>query len=310
MTVDDLMPIVVAGPTASGKSALAVALAVALDGVVINADSMQVYRELRVLTARPTPADEDAAPHRLYGVLPVTERCSAGRWRVLALAEIAAAQAARRRPILVGGTGLYLRALLDGIAPIPEIPAAVRQEVRALHDRLGGEGFHAALAARDPHLAARLAPGDTQRVLRAYEVIEATGTPLSTHQSMPPTEPGIEAITVVMSPPRATLFSAVDRRCVAMFEAGALDEVDALMRLDLDPTLPAAKAVGVPVLTRHLTGELSRAEALRLFQQSTRQYAKRQGTWFRHQLAAAMRIDAQFSESLMPEIFRFIREVR
>ena len=310
MTSDVLTPIVVAGSTASGKSALAVALAAAFDGVVINADSMQVYRELRILTARPSAAEEDAVPHRLYGVLSATERCSAGRWRALAQGEITAAQAVGRRPILVGGTGLYLKALLEGIAPIPEVPEAVRHRVHDLHRELGAAGFHAALAARDPHSAARLAPGDTQRLLRAYEVLEATGRPLSVHQAVAPTQPGIKAITLVLSPPRNALAGAIDRRCAAMLEAGALAEVAALMRLGLDPTLPAAKAVGVPVLIRHLFGELTRAEALRLFQQATRQYAKRQGTWFRHQLAASKHIDAQYSESLLPEIFRFIREVR
>jgi len=310
MCSDIQTPIVVAGPTASGKSALAVALALAFDGIVINADSMQVYRELRVLTARPSAAEEAAAPHRLYGVLSATERCSAGRWRALAQDEITAAQAVGRRPILVGGTGLYLKALLEGIAPIPEVPEAVRHRVRELRHELGPAVFHAALAARDPLSAARLAPGDTQRLLRAYEVFEATGQPLSVHQAAPPTQPGIAAITLVLSPPRDVLASAVDRRCAAMLEAGALAEVGALMRLGLDATLPVAKAVGVPMLIRHLSGELTRAEALRLFQQATRQYAKRQGTWFRHQLAASKLIDAQFSESLLPKIFRFIREVR
>ncbi len=303
------MPIVVAGPTASGKSALAMALARDLDGVVINADSMQVYRELRILTARPTDADEATISHRLYGVLSAAEPCSAGRWRKLALDEIAAARAAGRRAILVGGTGLYLKALLDGIAPIPAIPDAVRRQVRALHGELGGAGFHAALAMRDPAGAARLAPGDTQRMIRAYEVIEATGHSLSVHQASP-VEPGIDALSIVLSPPRGTLVMAVDQRCAAMLDGGALDEVAALLRLGLDPALPAVKAVGVPVLARHLAGEIGRDEALRLFQQATRQYAKRQVTWFRHQLAAAITIGAQFSESLLPEILRFIRERR
>ena len=306
----DQTPIVIAGPTASGKSALAVALAHALDGVVINADSMQVYRELRILTARPSVAEEAAVPHRLYGVLSVAERCSAGRWRVMALDAIAAAQTARRRPILVGGTGLYLKTLLHGIAPIPDVPDAVRRRVRTLHEELGSAGFHAALASRDPQSAARLALGDTQRLLRAYEVVEATGQPLAAHLAVPPTQPGIAAITLVLSPPRAELVRAVDRRCAAMLDNGALDEVAALMRLGLDPTLPAVKAVGVPGLARHLAGEITRAEALRLFQQATRQYAKRQVTWFRHQLIGARKLDAQFSESLLPEIFRFIRDRR
>src|SRR5690349_16907889 len=175
--------LVVAGPTASGKSALAVAIAEAFGGTVINADSMQIYRELPVLTAQPVAADRARAPHVLYGVLPAAERGTAGRWREMALREIAAARDAGRLPIVTGGTGLYLKALMEGLAPVPDVPAAVRNETAALHATLGPERFHAALAERDPELAARLAPGDTQRVRRAYEVVAATGRSLASFQA-------------------------------------------------------------------------------------------------------------------------------
>ena len=301
--------LVLAGPTASGKSALALALARELDGVVINADSMQVYRELRVLTARPSAAEEVLAPHRLYGVLPAAERCSAGRWRALAIDEIAAARAAGKRPILVGGTGLYLRALIDGLAPIPPVPPAIRAAARARRDAIGPEAFHAELARRDPAAAARLAPGDTQRVLRAWEVVEATGRTLAsfTRDAGAPQDPG-DARVVLLLPPPAVLDAAIAARCARMLDAGALDEVRPLLALDLDPLLPAMKAVGVRELGAWLRGAATREAALERFRIATRQYAKRQRTWFRHQLRADRVLSEQFSESLLPEIFRFVRE--
>src|SRR5262245_541243 len=298
--------LVIAGPTASGKSALALALARELGGVVINADSMQVYRELCVLTARPTPADEAAAPHRLYGVLPAAERCSAGRWRSLALAEIDAARAAGRRPILVGGTGLYLRALAEGLAAVPPVPAEIRDAARARREAIGAAAFHAELARRDPASGARLAPGDTQRVLRAWEVVEATGRPLASFAAARPDDVGALR-TILVMPPQPALDEAIARRCAAMLDAGALDEVRALLALELDPLLPAMKAVGVRELAALARGETDRPRAIETFRIATRQYAKRQRTWFRHQLRPDFLLDAQFSESLLPEIFRFVR---
>ena len=273
--------IVVAGPTASGKSALALALAERFRGVVINADAMQVYRELRVLTARPGPADEARAPHRLYGVLALAEACSAARWRALAVAEIAAARAAGRLPIVTGGTGLYLDVLLRGIAPVPPIPAEVMAAAARRRARLGAAAFHAALVARDPE-AARLAPGDSQRTLRAWAVIEATGVPLGVWQRRAPAEPGEPARVFLLAPPRHLLYARCDARFVCMVEAGALAEVAALG--DLDPALPGMKAVGVGALRRHLAGEITLAEAVAAAQKATRRYAKRQLTWFRHRL--------------------------
>jgi tRNA dimethylallyltransferase len=299
--------IVVAGPTASGKSALALAIAEAFGGTVINADSMQVYRELPVLTAQPSAADRVLAPHVLYGVLPAAERCTAGRWRELALSEIAAARAKGRLPVVTGGTGLYLKALTEGLAPIPDVPPQVRADVAALHERLGAAGFHAALAERDPVMAARLAPGDTQRVRRAYEVVAATGRSLASYQADTAAEDST-FVKLLLMPPRELLNAACDARCHAMIASGVLEEVRALLAQDLPPDLPAMKALGVRDLARHVRGELGLDEAVALFQRGTRQYAKRQYTWFRHQLPDAQVWDAQFSESLKVEIFSFIRK--
>jgi tRNA dimethylallyltransferase len=298
--------IVIAGPTASGKSAAALAVAEAFSGTVINADSMQVYRELPVLTAQPSPAETGRAPHRLYGVLPAAERCTAGRWREMALAEIEAAHGAGRLPIVVGGTGLYLKALMEGLAAVPPVPPEIRAETAARHESLGTAAFHAELARLDPAMAARLAPGDTQRVRRAYEVVIATGRSIAAfHQDMEPAP--YRFVPLLLMPPRDILYQACDRRCQAMVDAGALDEARALIAQGLDPALPAMKAVGVRELARHLSGELEFAAALDLFQRATRQYAKRQYTWFRYQLRAAQGWDAQYSESIGPEIFSFIR---
>jgi tRNA dimethylallyltransferase len=311
--------LLIGGPTASGKSGLALALARRLDGTVINADSMQLYAELRVLTARPGPAEEAEAPHRLYGVVPAAEAMSAARWRALALAEIAAAHAAGRLPILVGGTGLYFAALTRGLADIPPVEAAVRQAARERHARLGGPAFHAELAARDPDSGARLQPGDTQRLLRAWEVLEATGRPLSHWQGAgrigPP--PELAFLSLVVDPPRPLLYAACDCRFAQMLRQGALDEVRALAALGLDAGLPAMKALGVPELRDHLSGRLGLAEATERVQQMTRNYAKRQVTWFRHQMPEAPRFDpfagggediAQLSERLAGEICTIIRK--
>lgn len=307
--------LVIGGPTASGKSALALELAERLDGVVINADSMQVYRELPVLTAQPDAAARARAPHRLYGVLPGDAPCSAGRWREMALAEIDAALAAGRRPVVVGGTGLYLSALTQGIADIPPVPEAARAEATALYDRLGGTAFRDALAAHDPATAARLPPGDRQRLIRAWEVAAATGRPLSDWQAGPEAAPPPHLVfdVVLVLPPRAALYAACDARFTAMMEAGAPDEVRALAARRLDPGLPVMKALGVPELLRHLAGALPRDEAIRLARQATRRYAKRQYTWFRHRGGmprARVRSHtavAQYSESLASEIFNKVQ---
>jgi tRNA dimethylallyltransferase len=301
--------LILAGPTASGKSGLALALAERLNGAVINADSMQVYRELAILTARPGPPALARAPHRLYGVLAAAEACSAGRWRGLAEREIAAAHGAGLLPIVTGGTGLYISALVGGLSPIPEVPAEIRAAARALSRRIGGEAFHAALAERDPETAARLRPSDRQRLLRAWEVLAATGQPLARWQAEakegPPAEWRFAAI--LLEPPRAALYRACEARFDAMLAAGALAEVEALLALGLDPALPAMRAVGVAELARHLRGELSLAAAAALAKQATRRLAKRQVTWLRHHPPASILLAAQDSESAKGEIFNFIR---
>lgn len=300
--------VIIAGPTASGKSALALDAAEEFAGTVINADSMQVYRELRVLTARPTDGDEARVPHRLFGALPVTEACSAGRWLGMARAEIEAARGAGRLPILVGGTGLYLKALTDGLAPVPGIPQGIRSEARRLHARLGGEAFRAELAKVDAEAARRLESGDSQRLIRAFEVVRATGRPLADWQRQGAGGAATDArfATIVLAPPRDALYAAIDARLDTMIEEGALDEVAELDRLGLDAGLPAAKAVGVTELRRHLRGEITLDEALESAKRASRNYAKRQLTWLRHQMPGAHVVPAQYSESFRPEIFSFI----
>ncbi len=284
----DVPVVVIGGPTASGKSGLALAIAERFDGVVINGDAIQVYRDLRILTARPGEAEERRAPHRLYGFLDATEYCSAGRWQALALEEIAAATAAGKRAIVVGGTGLYLRALIEGIAPIPDIPTDIRAAARARYADIGGAAFHAALAQRDPVMAARLEPADGQRLMRAWEVLEATGRSLAEWQDEPVRAPNLQFTMIVLTPPREEIYAACDARLEAMIAEGVLDEVAALMkraeREHLDPSLPVLKAVGYPELADHLAGRSTREVALAAAQQQTRRYAKRQITWFRHQL--------------------------
>ena len=296
--------IVVAGPTASGKSALALAIARAFDGVVINADSMQVYRELRILTARPGPAELALAPHRLYGVLPAAERCSAGRWR--RMAEAAAMEVADRLLVFTGGTGLYLRALTEGLSDIPPISEEVAEAGAAKLSALGPGGLHAELAALDPVMAERLAPSDSQRIFRAWTVRHSTGRSLADWQAIPPRD-AWPCLTLILLPPRNALYSACDARFARMVEQGALEEVRALLDLGLDPALPAMRAVGVRELAAVLEGNATLETAVAAAQQATRRYAKRQMTWIRHQMPASRIIEAQFSERILPEIFNIIR---
>ncbi len=307
----------VGGPTASGKSALALDLAEALDGVVINADSMQVYRDLAVVTARPDAEDLARVPHRLYGTIDGAERCSAARWREMAIAEIDAAHGDGRLPVVAGGTGLYLRALTEGFSDIPDVPDAVRSATMARHAELGGAAFHAALAERDPVMAARLSPGDSQRLVRAWEVLEATGRSLADWQAAPVAgpPPGYRFLTIILVPPRDALYAACDRRFAAMMEADAVAEVRALLARGLDPALPVMKVLGVPEIARFLAGEVDRDTAIAQAQQATRRYAKRQMTWFRNQILARSpenthALDAQYSKSLWPEILSIVRDWR
>jgi tRNA dimethylallyltransferase len=284
---------IVAGPTASGKSALALRLAEAVGGMIVNADSMQLYRDLRILTARPTPEDEARVPHRLYGVLDAEDPASAGRWLELAGSAIGEARAARRPAIVVGGTGLYLHALLHGIAPVPEIPAAVQSDTRARFAALGAPAFHAELARRDPAAAARLRPSDRQRLIRAYEVVVGTGRSLAAWQAAPPVRVALPTprIGVALTPPRAALYQRIGPRLHEMLERGALAELEALRRRRLDPELPLMKAVAVPALLAHLEGRVDLATALDRAIVQTRRYAKRQLTWLRHQLPELRRLE-------------------
>ncbi|MBW8269713.1 tRNA (adenosine(37)-N6)-dimethylallyltransferase MiaA [Caldovatus aquaticus] len=310
--------LLIAGPTASGKSALALLLAERLRGVVINADSMQLYRELRVLTARPTPEEEARVPHRLYGVRPAAEPASVALWRGAALAEMAAARAAGRLPILCGGTGLFFHALAAGLAEIPPIPPAARAEARRLLAELGPAGLHARLVAADPETAARLRPSDSQRLTRAWEVWRGTGRGLAAWQREGRTTGPApwRFAALLLDPPRPALRAAIAARWQAMLAAGALAEVRALLALGLDPALPAMRAHGVPELAAHLAGRITLEEAGRRAVLAIGQYTKRQATWFRHHPLAAPpathTIHArfanleQFPEREWAEILRFI----
>ena len=303
--------VIIAGPTASGKSAMAIDVAVTFSGVIINADSMQVYRELDIVSARPAQCDLDQAPHHLYGILAADDPCSVGRWLDLAVAEIKAAWLQDKLPLVVGGTGMYIKALLEGLAPIPGVPPETREQATALHAKLGGEAFLIELAKYDAAAAARLPAGDTQRLIRAYEVALATGRPLSDwqkdHPSQPPL-PGAAIAVVTLIPDRDVLYDGVNRRFDWMMENGALDEVRRLDELGLDPALPAMKAVGVPELRRIVTAGDDVEIAVEDAKRATRQFAKRQMTWLRNQLQADLTISAQYSESFKGKIFSFIRQ--
>ena len=312
-----LQPVlVVAGPTASGKSALAARLAHELGGIVINADSMQVYRDLPILTAQPSAAEMEAVPHRLYGFLALDDACTADRWAALARAEIDAAHQAGKLPVLCGGTGLYLRGLIQGFSPIPDIPADVRAEARALLKQIGSAALRERLAEHDPEIAARLHPNDPQRIARAWEVWLATGRPLSDWQKLPPAPPAdLRFLTFVILPEREALYRACDARFLAMLERGALDEVKRVLALYPPERRRegGAKALGFAELTQCVDHPERLDEAVSAAQQATRNYAKRQVTWFRHQMANGNFMspdlgDMQFSESSHAEMRQKIRD--
>ncbi|MGY3343075.1 MULTISPECIES: tRNA (adenosine(37)-N6)-dimethylallyltransferase MiaA [unclassified Bradyrhizobium] len=278
--------VLIAGPTASGKSALALELALNVGGVVINADSMQVYRDLRIITARPTEDEQARVPHCLYGHVDAAVNFSAGAWVADAATVLERARAEGRLPIFVGGTGLYFKALTAGLSVVPPIPGEVRENVRARLERNGVEALHAELARRDPPAAERLNLRDRARIARALEVVEATGRSLLDwhHEGQPPLLPKDSFRAVFLAPERDELYARIDARFGAMLGAGALEEVEQLGARGLDPLLPAMKAHGVPALIRYLRGELGLEEAAAMGRADTRHYAKRQFTWFRHQL--------------------------
>ncbi|HUB84272.1 MAG TPA: tRNA (adenosine(37)-N6)-dimethylallyltransferase MiaA [Rhizomicrobium sp.] len=277
--------VLIAGPTASGKSALAAAIAEQIDGVIVNTDSMQVYRETRILTARPTDENMAQAPHLLYGHVSVAEAYSAGRYQAEAAHALRTARESGRVPIFTGGTGMYFGVLTDGIANIPEIPAGIREAAEALREDIGPAAFHQALAKRDPESAARLNQGDTQRTLRAYEVFEATGRPLSAWQKEmgDPLLGGLALARFVISPPRDVLHDRINARFDAMLAWGAMEEVAALEGVKLSPT--AQKIIGLRELRAVAEGAMTLDEAAVKAKAATRQYAKRQVTWFRGRMA-------------------------
>ncbi len=278
--------VLIAGPTASGKSALALRLAEKLGGVIINANSMQVYRDLRVITARPAPAEEARVPHQLYGHVDAAENYSVGRWCRDVAGALAEAERQSRVPILVGGTGLYFKALTIGLAAIPPIPSDIRAHVRR---QLQGDGvapLYDELASLDPATAQRLMPNDRSRICRALEVVLATGRSLSDwhREGVPPLVDPAGAAKIFLTCERKELVARIDTRFAAMLEAGALDEVRAIEARKLDPSLPAMKAHGVPWLIRHVNGEIGLDAAAEGAMIDTRRYGKRQNTWFRNQI--------------------------
>jgi len=273
--------VLICGPTASGKSALALELAREFGGVVINADSMQVYAELRIITNRPTPADEATAPHRLYGFRPAREPYSAALWLADVRAALVEAKGRGRPPIIVGGTGLYFKALTEGLSDIPDIPEEIRARYRLLAQTEPPQSLHAELLRRDPLTAARLRPTDPQRIVRALEVLEATGRPLADWQAtkQPPLLPLAQAFPLVMSVDRAELYRRCDARFEAMIAEGAIEEARAIAGLGFDPSLPAMRAVGLPPLLAYARGEIAFEEAAVRAKTNTRNYAKRQISW-------------------------------
>jgi len=295
---------IIAGPTASGKSAMAIDIARKLNGVIINADSMQIYHDLSVLTARPSEADMQAVPHRLYGVMDGAENCSVGKWLALAHDEVGRAWQDGQMPILVGGTGMYLQAALEGISPIPDIPQEVRKAVIAQHQKIGADAFHAMLASLDAEIAERLFPTDTQRVLRAMEVVTHTGIPLSEWQKKPRVSMiEAEALSILHLPPRQEIYQRIEARFDRMIEAGALDEVACLRDRQLDPDLPVMKALGVKILLDNLAGLIDEEEAIERVKRDTRRYAKRQMTWLRNNFISKIDNNKLYSESLSEKIF-------
>ena len=291
----------IAGPTASGKSALALKLAELSGGVIINADASQLYADLRVLTARPSPEEEQRVPHRLFGMVDGAAPCSAAEWAEMAKHEIAAAHTQGRLPILVGGTGLYLRTLLDGIAPVPPIDPDIRAGIRALPV----DASYAALSEADPGSAARLKPRDSQRIARALEVVQSTGHPIGDWQKR--TEGGIgndvRVVPLLLLPPRPWLYARADARFAAMIEGGAIEEVDALVARGLDSALPVMRAIGVREIAAWRAGTLDRAAMLAAAATATRRYAKRQFTWFAHQPPTAWpRVSEELDNAMIGEL--------
>lgn len=302
--------IVIFGPTASGKSGLAIDIAAAFNGVVINADSMQIYRNLRILTARPSEEEEARVPHRLYGVLDGRDVCSAARWRSLAAAEIQTASAQGKLPILCGGTGLYLKAIMEGLSPMPAVPDSVRLRIRAEVARASPVRSWERLQEIDPEASRRIEPMDRQRISRALEIYEATGETFSAWRNKPLDGPQVphRFISLALAPPRKTLVSRCNHRLHKMIEMGGLDEVKSLLAQALPSDCPVMRAVGVPEFSAYLKGAWALETALEKAQIATRRYAKRQMTWLKSNFIAQKIYNQQYSEKLSCEIFSFIEE--
>jgi len=304
---ENLPLVMIAGPTASGKSALGMILASALDGEIVNADSMQIYRDLPILTAIPSAEDQAKITHHGYAVLDAAERCSVGRWLDMTRDVVADIHHRGKVPILIGGTGMYLRAAMEGISPIPDVDPIYREQATRQYEEQGGAAFRQALAAYDADLAARLHDDDRQRLIRGMEVALATGKPLSQLQALP-LEGRIHGAwtSIVIEPPRPELYDRINSRYPSMVEHGGLDEAKALLARDLDPSLPLMKSVGLPPVFAYLTGEMDYDASILLGCQGTRRYAKRQMTWFNNQLKANFIEDSsynkQFSESFIEKI--------
>ena len=300
--------IMIAGPTASGKSQLAVDLACQLDGEVINADSMQLYADLSILTARPSNADMQDIPHHLYGVLDGGHRASVAAWLKLAATAMSAIRARGKMPIIIGGTGMYLDAAVNGIAPIPDVPANTHEDCMALFDAIGGAAFRQKLALHDPLVASRLADGDRQRLIRAMGVFNATGIVLSQFQKAEHKGALIgRPVKIAMLPPRDVLYARIDARFDVMLEQGAMDEAKQLINRQLDPSLPLMKALGVTALKAVLDQKMTIDQAVYTAKRDSRHYAKRQMTWLRNNYNTKIILNTKLSESLMQSIFSLIR---
>lgn len=303
--------ILIHGPTASGKSALAIEVARKLGGEVINADSMQVYRDLQVISARPTEEEMAGVPHHLFGHVDAATRYSTGEWLEAARAVLKRLQRQNKHAVIVGGTGLYLLALTQGLSDIPPVPDDIRAEVRAISDAEGADGLRARLAPHDPDLAERLGTGDKQRLARAYEVWLATGRPLTDFQSerQPPVLKEGEWTGFALTPPRTALYKKIDRRFEGMLMQGAVEEARALVARDLNPELPAMKALGMPSIAAFVRGEISAEEAAESAKRESRRYAKRQFTWIGRQFPFWPRIPSPEIGDRMRVIFALYREI-
>ena len=300
--------IMIAGPTASGKSQLAIDLARRFGGAVINADSMQLYADLTVLTARPQPQEMQDIPHHLFGICDAAHRASVAEWLGLAATAIANVRAAGQLPIIVGGTGMYLQAGLRGIAPVPDVPADLHQHCIDLYRELGGAKFRDALAGYDADIAARLVDGDSQRMVRAMGVAMATDRPLSWWQQQPHKGALLgSVVTIAVMPPRPTLYDRINQRFDHMLMHGAVDEVARLMARQLDPGLPLMKALGVKPIADFLKGDITKDDAAFIAKRDSRRYAKRQMTWIRNNFNAQITVEKKYSESLYEKIFSLIR---